>query len=53
MGAIGGMLITVDYFLTSAISSVCALPLHRLGLPFFSSHIDLMAGVGLGCSWAC
>lgn len=47
MGAIGGMLIIVDYFLTAAISSVSAF--HYIGsvIPFFSSHIELMAGIGL------
>ena len=47
MGAVGGMLIIVDYFLTAAISSVSAF--HYVGsvLPWFQGHIELMAGLGL------
>ncbi|MGH7724274.1 MAG: amino acid permease [Candidatus Eiseniibacteriota bacterium] len=47
VGAIGGMLIIVDYFLTSAISSVSAWQYIGSVLPFFSQHVELMAGLGL------
>src|SRR5690349_22542028 len=47
MGAIGGMLIIVDYFLTSAISSVSAFQYIGSVIPFFQSHIELAAGIGL------
>ena len=47
MGAIGGMLIIVDYFLTAAISSVSAFQYIGSVLPWFQGHIELMAGLGL------
>jgi amino acid transporter len=47
IGAIGGMLIIVDYFLTSAISSVSAFQYIGSVVPFFQNHIELAAGAGL------
>jgi amino acid transporter len=47
VGAIGGMLIIVDYFLTAAISSVSAFQYVGSVLPWFQSHIELLAGLGL------
>jgi amino acid transporter len=47
VGAIGGMLIIVDYFLTSAISSVSAFQYIGSVIPFFQHHIELSAGIGL------
>ncbi len=47
MGAVGGMLIIVDYFLTAAISSVTAFQYVGSVLPWFQNHIELMAGLGL------
>ncbi len=47
MGAIGGMLIIVDYFLTAAISSVSAFQYIGSVMPWFQNHIELMAGIGL------
>ncbi len=47
MGAVGGMLIIVDYFLTAAISSVSAFQYIGSVLPWFQNHIELMAGIGL------
>ncbi|MEO6462689.1 MAG: amino acid permease, partial [Candidatus Eisenbacteria bacterium] len=47
MGALGGMLIIVDYFLTAAISSVSAFQYVGSVVPFFKDHIELMAGLGL------
>lgn len=47
VGAIGGMLIIVDYFLTSAISSVSAFQYIGSVVPFFSQHVELAAGIGL------
>ncbi len=47
MGAIGGMLIIVDYFLTAAISSVSAFQYIGSVIPWFQGHIELMAGIGL------
>ncbi len=47
VGAIGGMLIIVDYFLTSAISSVSAFQYIGSVLPVFGQHVELMAGLGL------
>lgn len=43
MGCVGGLLISVDYFLTSAISSVSGI--HYLGsvLPFLDNHIVAMS----------
>jgi amino acid transporter/nucleotide-binding universal stress UspA family protein len=46
-GAIGGMLIIVDYFLTAAISSVSAFQYIGSVLPWFKSHVELLAGLGL------
>ena len=47
VGAIGGMLIIVDYFLTAAISSVSAFQYIGSVLPWFQNHVELMAGLGL------
>ncbi len=47
VGAIGGMLIIVDYFLTAAISSVSAFQYIGSVMPWFQNHIELMAGIGL------
>jgi len=47
MGAVGGMLIIVDYFLTAAISSVSAFQYLGSVVPWFSQHVELMAGLGL------
>src|SRR6186997_285805 len=47
MGAVGGMLIIVDYFLTSAISSVSAFQYIGSVLPALQNHIELAAGLGL------
>ena len=47
IGALGGMLIIVDYFLTAAISSVSAFQYLGSVVPWFSQHVELMAGLGL------
>ena len=47
VGALGGMLIIVDYFLTAAISSVSAFQYVASVVPWFADHIELMAGLGL------
>lgn len=46
-GALGGMLITVDYFLTSSISSTSAF--YYLGslFPFFESHVVAFSCIGI------
>ena len=46
-GAVGGMLIIVDYFLTSAISSVSAFQYIGSVLPIFTQHSELAASIGL------
>ncbi len=47
MGAIGGMLILVDYFLTAAISAVSAFQYIGSVIPYLASHVELAAGAGL------
>jgi len=47
VGAIGGMLIIVDYFLTSAISSVSAFQYVGTVVPSIGHHVELMAALGL------
>jgi len=47
IGAIGGMLIIVDYFLTSAISSVSAFQYVGTVIPPIGHHVELMAACGL------
>src|SRR5438552_8576006 len=47
VGAIGGMLIIVDYFLTSAISSVSAFQYVGTVVPLIAHHVELMAALGL------
>jgi amino acid transporter/nucleotide-binding universal stress UspA family protein len=47
IGALGGMLIIVDYFLTAAISSVSAFQYLGSVVPWFAHHVELMAGLGL------
>jgi len=47
-GCLGGMLITVDYFLTTAISSVSGFQYIGSAFPFFDAHIMLLACVGIG-----
>jgi len=47
-GCLGGMLITVDYFLTTAISSVAGFQYIGSAFPFFDGHITLLACVGIG-----
>jgi amino acid transporter len=48
-GAVGGMLIIVDYFLTAAISSVSAFQYIGSVAPFFAQHVTAFAGLGLVC----
>jgi len=47
LGAVGGILIIVAYFLTSAISSVSAFEYIGSVVPFLRKHIELAAGLGL------
>jgi len=47
-GCLGGMLITVDYFLTTAISSVAGFQYIGSAFPSFDAHIMLLACVGIG-----
>jgi amino acid transporter len=47
-GCLGGMLITVDYFLTSAISSVSGMQYLGSLFPFIDAHIVLLAVCALG-----
>jgi amino acid transporter/nucleotide-binding universal stress UspA family protein len=47
-GALGGMLITVDYFLTSSISSISGFHYLSTLFPAFLHHIPLLACAGLG-----
>jgi amino acid transporter len=47
MGAIGGMLILVDYFLTAAISAVSAFQYIGSVLPFLAAHVEIAAAAGL------
>jgi amino acid transporter len=46
-GALGGMLITVDYFLTSAISATSAFYYVGSLFPFFETHVVLFACLGI------
>jgi amino acid transporter/nucleotide-binding universal stress UspA family protein len=46
-GCLGGMLITVDYFLTSAISAVSGMQYLGSLFPFVDAHIVLLAGGAL------
>jgi amino acid transporter/nucleotide-binding universal stress UspA family protein len=47
-GCLGGMLITVDYFLTTAISSVSGLQYIGSIVPFLDDHIVLLSCLGVG-----
>ena len=47
VGAIGGMLILVDYFLTAAISAVSAFQYIGSVVPFLAAHVDVAAVIGL------
>jgi len=47
VGAVGGMLIIVDYFLTSAISSVSAFQYIGTVMPAIGQHVELLAALGL------
>ena len=47
-GCLGGMLITVDYFLTTAISSVAGFQYVGSAFPFLDAHIMLLACIGIG-----
>ena len=47
-GCLGGMLITVDYFLTTAISSVSGFQYIGSAFPSLDAHIMLLACVGIG-----
>jgi amino acid transporter/nucleotide-binding universal stress UspA family protein len=47
LGAVGGMLIIVDYFLTAAISSVSAFQYIGSVVPFLSAHVTVAAAIGL------
>jgi amino acid transporter/nucleotide-binding universal stress UspA family protein len=46
-GCLGGMLITVDYFLTTAISSVSGFQYVGSVFPFLDSHIVLLSCIGV------
>ena len=46
-GALGGMLITVDYFLTSSISATSAFYYVGSVFPAFESHVVLLAACGI------
>ena len=46
-GCFGGLLITVDYFLTSAISSVSGIQYLASVIPFFEAHIVLLSTIAL------
>ncbi len=46
-GALGGMLITVDYFLTSSISATSAFYYVGSVLPFFEQHVVTFACIGI------
>lgn len=46
-GCFGGLLITVDYFLTSAISSVSGIQYLASVVPFFEAHIVLLSTIAL------
>ena len=47
-GCLGGMLITVDYFLTTAISAVSGFQYLSSAFPALDHHIVLLACVGVG-----
>ena len=47
-GCLGGMLITVDYFLTTAISSVSGLQYIGSAFPALDAHIVLLSCLGVG-----
>ncbi|MPZ78409.1 MAG: amino acid permease [Deltaproteobacteria bacterium] len=47
-GCLGGMLITVDYFLTTAISAVAGFQYMGSVFPFLDAHIVILACVGVG-----
>jgi amino acid transporter/nucleotide-binding universal stress UspA family protein len=47
-GCLGGMLITVDYFLTTAISSVAGFQYIGSAFPFLDAHITVLACTGIG-----
>jgi len=47
-GCLGGMLITVDYFLTTAISAVAGFQYIGSGFPALDAHIVLLACIGVG-----
>jgi amino acid transporter/nucleotide-binding universal stress UspA family protein len=47
-GCLGGMLITVDYFLTTAISSVSGLQYVGSAFPGFDNHIILLSCMAVG-----
>jgi amino acid transporter/nucleotide-binding universal stress UspA family protein len=46
-GALGGMLITVDYFLTSSISTTSAFYYVGSVLPFFEQHVVAFSSIGI------
>jgi amino acid transporter len=47
-GCLGGMLITVDYFLTTAISSVSGLQYVGSVFPAVDNHVILLSCIGIG-----
>lgn len=47
-GCLGGMLITVDYFLTTAISSVSGLQYIGSAFPALDAHVVLLSCLGVG-----
>src|SRR4249920_1080202 len=47
-GCLGGMLITVDYFLTTAISSVSGFQYIGSAFPSLDGHIMVLACIGIG-----
>ncbi len=46
-GCLGGMLITVEYFLTTAISSVSGFQYVGSFFPFLDNHVVLLASIGI------
>lgn len=46
-GAVGGILITIDYFLTSAISSVSGFAYLSSVIPVLEPHVELLACLGI------
>jgi len=47
VGAIGGILITIDYFLTSSISSVSGFSYLATVFPLMGNHIEVLSCVGI------